>query len=81
MLYNITNIQSSILTVGRDTAMMTLHGGANDLGSVMIEENVVSEAGSSGIFNAEQLQQVIREAGFIPQRRNQKYEPVDISET
>ena len=45
VLDNIPNIQSSILTVGRETAMISLHGGANDLGSVMIEENVVSAAG------------------------------------
>lgn len=76
MLNNITNIQASILTTGRETGMMALHSGANDLGSVMIEENVVSAAGSSGMFNAGQLQSVIREAGFIPQLRNQKYEPV-----
>ena len=47
VLDNIPNIQSSILTVGRDTAMISLHGGANDLGSVMIEENVVSAAGDA----------------------------------
>jgi cyclic dehypoxanthinyl futalosine synthase len=76
MLNNITNLQSSILTTGKDTAMMTLHSGANDLGSVMIEENVVSAAGSSSMFDAEQLQDIIRETGFIPRLRNQKYEPV-----
>jgi len=76
MLDNITNIQASILTTGEQTAMMALHAGANDLGSVMIEENVVSSAGSGNMFNAEQLQQVIREAGFIPRLRNQKYEPL-----
>lgn len=81
MLTNITNIQSSILTVGKDAAMMTLHGGANDLGSVMIEENVVSAAGSNGMLNAEQLQMVIRDAGFVPQQRNQKYEAVNKLET
>jgi len=77
MLNNITNIQSSILTTGKETAIMTLHGGANDLGSVMIEENVVRAAGSSRMFNAEQLQEIIREAGFIPRLRNQLYEPVE----
>lgn len=76
ILNNIRNIQTSILTVGRDTAMLSLHAGANDLGSVMIEENVVSSAGSGFRYNAEELQGVIREAGFVPQRRNQKYEPV-----
>lgn len=76
MLNNITNIQASILTVGKDTGMLSLHAGANDLGSIMIEENVVSAAGSHNSFDAASLQSIIREAGFIPQRRNQKYEPV-----
>ncbi|HLN21288.1 MAG TPA: cyclic dehypoxanthinyl futalosine synthase [Bacteroidales bacterium] len=74
MLNNILNIQASLLTVGKDTAMLALHAGANDLGSVMIEENVVSAAGSSNRFNAGEIQSTIREAGFIPRRRNQKYE-------
>jgi cyclic dehypoxanthinyl futalosine synthase len=77
MLDNITNIQASILTTGENTAQMTLQAGANDLGSVMIEENVVSAAGSSGMFNADQLKQTIRKAGFTPQLRNQKYEPLN----
>ena len=76
VLNNISNIQSSILTTGKDAALMTLHAGANDLGSVMIEENVVSAAGSSSMFNAEQLKAVIREAGFRPVLRDQKYEPL-----
>lgn len=74
MLNNIRNIQASILTVGKDTGMLSLHGGANDLGSIMIEENVVSAAGGGNRFNAEDLQGIIKEAGFIPVRRNQKYE-------
>jgi cyclic dehypoxanthinyl futalosine synthase len=76
ILNNIRNIQASILTVGRDTGMLSLHAGANDLGSIMIEENVVSAAGANNRFSADELQSVIREAGFIPVRRNQKYEPV-----
>jgi cyclic dehypoxanthinyl futalosine synthase len=56
--------------------MLSLHAGANDLGSIMIEENVVSAAGSSNRFSAGELQSMIREAGFIPVRRNQKYEPL-----
>ncbi|MDT8401793.1 MAG: CofH family radical SAM protein [Bacteroidales bacterium] len=77
ILNNIKNIQSSILTTGKDTALMTLHAGANDLGSVMIEENVVSAAGSSNMFNADELKSIIKEAGFNPVLRNQKYEPVE----
>lgn len=75
MLNNIKNIQASILTVGKDIGMLSLHAGANDLGSVMIEENVVSAAGSHNRFAAEDIQSIIMEAGFIPLRRNQKYEP------
>jgi cyclic dehypoxanthinyl futalosine synthase len=75
MLNNIRNIQASVLTVGKDTGTIALHAGANDLGSVMIEENVVSSAGGGFRFNALQLQSMIREAGFIPLRRDQKYEP------
>lgn len=76
ILNNIDNIQSSVLTVGKDIGMLSLHSGANDVGSVMIEENVVSAAGSRNRFDANELQVLIREAGFVPVRRNQKYEPV-----
>jgi len=74
LLNNIKNIQASILTVGREIGMMSLHAGANDLGSIMIEENVVSAAGASNRFNANEMQSIIKEAGFVPGRRNQKYE-------
>jgi cyclic dehypoxanthinyl futalosine synthase len=53
--------------------MLSLHAGANDLGSIMIEENVVSAAGANNRFNANEMQTIIKEAGFIPGRRNQKY--------
>lgn len=74
VLNNIRNIQASWLTVGKQTAQLALHGGANDLGSIMIEENVVSSAGAHNSFDAEGIQQAIREAGFTPRLRNQKYE-------
>ncbi len=74
ILNNIRNIQASILTVGKETGMLSLHAGANDLGSIMIEENVVSAAGASNRFNADEMQSIIKEAGFVPARRNQKYE-------
>jgi cyclic dehypoxanthinyl futalosine synthase len=74
LLNNIRNIQASILTVGKEIGMLSLHSGANDLGSIMIEENVVSAAGSNNRFNANEMQSIIKEAGFIPGRRNQKYE-------
>jgi cyclic dehypoxanthinyl futalosine synthase len=76
ILNNIRNIQASILTVGREIGMLSLHSGANDLGSIMIEENVVSAAGANNRFNADEMQSIIREAGFVPGRRNQKYEQV-----
>ncbi len=75
MLCNIRHIQASVLTTGREIGMLSLHAGADDVGSVMIEENVVSAAGSGYRFDAEGLQSLIREAGFEPLRRNQKYEP------
>ena len=74
MLPNIQNIQASWLTVGKNTAQVCLNAGANDLGSIMIEENVVSSAGAKYSMNAEELQQTISEAGFTPKQRNQKYE-------
>lgn len=74
LLNNIINIQASILTVGKEIGMLSLHSGANDLGSIMIEENVVSAAGATNRFNASDIQSIIKEAGFIPVRRNQKYE-------
>jgi cyclic dehypoxanthinyl futalosine synthase len=76
MLNNIRNLQASLLTVGKETAMLALHAGANDLGSIMIEENVVSAAGARNRFGADEIRAIIREAGYDPVRRNQKYEPV-----
>lgn len=73
MLPNIKNIQASWLTVGEQVAQMCLHAGANDFGSIMIEENVVSAAGAPHRFTSEGIQQAIREAGFEPQLRNQEY--------
>ena len=76
MLNNIQNIQSSILTVGKEIAMLSLYAGANDIGSIMIEENVVSAAGATNRFDSSEMQSIIKEAGFTPRRRNQKYETV-----
>ncbi len=73
MLPNITNIQASWLTVGKPVAQLCLHAGANDFGSIMIEENVVSAAGAAFRFTADGIQQAIREAGFEPQLRDQQY--------
>jgi cyclic dehypoxanthinyl futalosine synthase len=80
MLPNVKNIQASWLTVGRQTAQLCLHGGANDFGSIMIEENVVSAAGAPHRFTYKTIQDAIREAGFEPQLRNQQYEWREIPE-
>ena len=74
MLPNIKNIQASWLTVGKQVAQICLHAGANDFGSIMIEENVVSAAGAPHRFTYKTMQEAIREAGFEPQLRNQQYE-------
>jgi cyclic dehypoxanthinyl futalosine synthase len=74
MLPNVKNIQASWLTVGKHIAQICLHAGANDFGSIMIEENVVSAAGAPHRFTANGIQEAIREAGFEPQLRNQQYE-------
>jgi cyclic dehypoxanthinyl futalosine synthase len=74
MLPNVKNIQASWLTVGKPVAQLCLHAGANDFGSIMIEENVVSAAGAPHRFTAEGIQEAIRASGFEPQLRNQQYE-------
>jgi cyclic dehypoxanthinyl futalosine synthase len=81
MLPNVKNIQASWLTVGKQTAQLCLHAGANDFGSIMIEENVVSAAGAPHRFTYKTIQEAIREAGFEPQLRNQQYEWRAIPET
>ncbi len=78
MLPNVVNIQASWLTVGKPVAQLCLHAGANDFGSIMIEENVVSAAGAKFRFTADGIQQAIRDAGFTPQLRNQQYEPREL---
>jgi cyclic dehypoxanthinyl futalosine synthase len=81
MLPNIKNIQASWLTVGKQTAQICLHAGANDFGSIMIEENVVSAAGAPHRFTYKTIQEAIKEAGFEPQLRTQQYEWRDIPES
>jgi cyclic dehypoxanthinyl futalosine synthase len=74
MLPNVENIQASWLTVGKEIAQLCLYAGANDFGSIMIEENVVSAAGAPHRFTAQGMQDAILEAGFEPRLRNQQYE-------
>lgn len=78
MLPNVINIQASWLTVGKAVAQMCLHAGANDFGSIMIEENVVSAAGAPYRFTANGIQTAIKEAGFEPQLRGQQYNYRDL---
>lgn len=80
MLPNVVNIQSSWLTVGKQVAQVTLHAGANDFGSIMIEENVVSAAGARFRFTADGIQEAIKDAGFTPQLRNQQYDYRELPE-
>lgn len=75
-LDNVDNLQVSILTQGPKIAQTALKYGANDFGSVMIEENVVSAAGNKFILNASEFERLIRGAGYEPKRRNTRYELV-----
>ena len=73
-LDNFDNLQVSILTQGPKIAQTALGYGANDFGSVMIEENVVSAAGNKFILSAEEFERIISDAGYSPKRRNTRYE-------
>jgi cyclic dehypoxanthinyl futalosine synthase len=73
-LDNIENIQSSWVTQGPEIGQVALKYGANDFGSVMMEENVVSSAGTTFRLNAAQIESLIRDAGYEPRRRNNWYE-------
>jgi cyclic dehypoxanthinyl futalosine synthase len=73
MLPNIKNIQASWLTVGKEVAQACLYAGANDFGSIMLEENVVSVAGAPHRFTYKSIQDAISGAGFTPQLRTQQY--------
>src|SRR5499427_10846749 len=74
-LDNIENFQSSWLTQGLRLGQVALRYGANDMGSIMIEENVVSAAGASNEADEKMLRYLITEAGFIPQQRDILYRP------
>jgi cyclic dehypoxanthinyl futalosine synthase len=73
-LDNIENLQSSWVTQGPSIGQVALKFGANDFGSVMMEENVVSSAGTTFRLNAAQIEELIRDAGYEPRRRNNWYE-------
>ncbi|HMJ04748.1 MAG TPA: cyclic dehypoxanthinyl futalosine synthase [Chthoniobacterales bacterium] len=73
-LDNFPNVQSSWVTQGPDIGQIALRYGANDFGSVMMEENVVSSAGTTFQLNARQIETLIRDAGYEPRRRNNWYQ-------
>lgn len=76
VLDNFDNIQSSWVTQGPKIGQMALYYGANDMGSTMIEENVVRAAGTSFAMNEEDLCHLITDSGHQPQRRNMRYQYV-----
>jgi cyclic dehypoxanthinyl futalosine synthase len=76
-LDNVPNIQSSWVTQGPKIGQLALLFGANDMGSLMIEENVVASAGTVYYLSLEQIKNAIREAGYIPRQRNVFYEYID----
>jgi cyclic dehypoxanthinyl futalosine synthase len=73
-LDNIENVQSSWVTQGPEIGQIALRYGANDFGSVMMEENVVSSSGTTFRLDAQQIESLIRDAGYQPRRRNNWYE-------
>jgi cyclic dehypoxanthinyl futalosine synthase len=76
-LDNFANIQSSWVTQGLKIGQLALVYGANDMGSLMIEENVVASAGTVHYLTLDQMKDAIREFGYQPRRRNVFYELID----
>jgi cyclic dehypoxanthinyl futalosine synthase len=76
-LDNIPNIQSSWVTQGEKIGQLALFFGANDMGSLMIEENVVAQAGTVFHLSLETIRRCITDAGYIPRQRNVFYEYID----
>jgi cyclic dehypoxanthinyl futalosine synthase len=72
-LENFENVQASWVTQGLKTCQMGLRFGGNDVGSIMIEENVVSAAGAHHRASEEELRRIIRDAGFVPKQRDTLY--------
>jgi cyclic dehypoxanthinyl futalosine synthase len=73
-LDNFANIQVSWLTVGLKVGQVGLRFGVNDMGSIMIEENVISAAGARNRACADELRRIISDAGFLPRQRTTLYE-------
>jgi len=72
-LDNVPHVQSSWVTMGRKTGQMALHYGCDDMGSLMLEENVVSAAGTCYSVNRDEMHRMIRSAGFTPWQRDNIY--------
>jgi cyclic dehypoxanthinyl futalosine synthase len=79
-LDNIPNIQSSWVTQGLKIGQLALLYGANDMGSLMIEENVVAEAGTVHYLTLDQIRSAIEELGFTPRQRNVRYQYVSLDQ-
>jgi len=77
VLDNVENLQASWVTMGGGVAQAALHMGCNDFGQVMIEENVVSAAGTTFKMDSEEVERHIRDAGFRAARRNMRYQLVE----
>lgn len=80
-LQNVPHLQSSFVTQGMKTCQIGLSMGADDFGSAMLEENVVSSAGCTHPTSIPEIERHIKDAGFVPQRRNMLYEPVETPAT
>jgi cyclic dehypoxanthinyl futalosine synthase len=76
-LDNFTNVQSSWVTQGQEIGQVALKFGANDLGSIMIEENVVSQAGTTFRMTVADMHRLIRELGYEPRQRDNWYRLVN----
>ena len=77
VLDNVPNLQSSWVTMGHKVGQIALRFGANDYGSLMMEENVVSAAGTTHRTTLDQIERLITDAGFTPKRRRQDYSIIE----
>ena len=73
VLDNVPNLQASWVTMGMKIGQLALRFGCNDFGSLMIEENVVSAANTTYRTTTDEMERLIRDAGFTPARRRQDY--------
>jgi cyclic dehypoxanthinyl futalosine synthase len=77
VLQNVPNLQSSWVTMGHKVGQVALRFGANDYGSLMMEENVVSAAGTTYRTTLTEIDRIIRDAGYTPRRRRQDYSVIE----